>query len=1770
MKKTFAIFVVSFCKTTVALRQQLLVLACVLTAGQSLAQSWVTGSPPNDSVATNYFPYLATKTTGIHYGSHNSSEIGDIYVPNYNGKPVPANSTSRPAVIVVHGGGGVSGSRLSAREYQECEFLAAHGYVAFNIDYTQGAVWPNNVLDWRLAVRYLRANAATYGIDVNHIGVSGGSFGGFCAANMSGITNGQRTIYPDSNSRYNDVSLDTYATEALNVYSGNVQCGFDMYGPCDQVTSGNATGQYSSPTSTTLSNSSSIYYVHPTSAPILIAHGTADGTVNFSQSQELTNHLGQAHVPYKFAVQPGVRHSFNVYQSSVDLRKTWMDWFDTYLLASSTPPYVQVQPANQSGCVGYLASFNVTANGTAPLAYRWVGPAGNLAGATNATYSIPSISTNDAGNYSVVITNSYGSVTSSVVTLTVNNLNPPNITVQPADTTVLLGSATNLSVAATGDALSFQWFRNNQPIANATNAAYSLASAANQDAGIYKVIVYNACSSLASSNAVLTVNGPPSITANPVDTTTCSGDVATFTATVIGTPPLNYQWFGPAGMISGATANTLVLTNLSVTDSGTYYLSVSNAFGSVGSSNVVLTVSAHNDVTFTTQPTNVTVNVGGAASFTVGVTGGGSYNYLWLKNDYDTITGAVATNATLTISNLAVADSGTWYHCLVGNDCSIFSSVNAYVTVNSTNSASVIIAEIYAAGGKTTAIYSNDYVVLKNTGGAAQSLNGWSLQHQKAGTWQTPFVLPNASIPAGGYYLIKCYNDGSGIKGTTALPTPDASTPQSSTWNLSTSGSGAVALVNNANILTQNNTNVMVTSGATNVVDLVGYVATTTTNSYIGAGTAPGGTSAGTNSTVRLSNGCQNTPDNSLDFTTAVPAPRNSSTTASLCGFSTPSIVGNPVSQTNVAGSSLSLAVTANGSAPLSYQWFKDSFYLTNNATASSALLGISPASTNDSGAYYVVVTNFLGSVTSSVATLLVTNAAPSISQPPLSKTVPLTANTTFTVGAIGTPPLFYQWRKGGSPIGSATGSSYSLSNVQLPDAGSFDVVVTNFVGSVTSSVAVLTVSTGTAEIQSLEVGKSKNYAQTTNAVATLQSGTNGLNLLAEVQANLPVVITGGSVGFIGTNNPNPLPLPAADSTGLTENLPYFGSKGALDGAFNNGSFHFAVNTTSNNYSYDIDLGATDNYPNAPIVAAPAADWAGGGLMLHPFSNGTYQLAWGALTNAQPVDQIGIAAIDSATGLDAFPGISVPPTSTNYTFAANLLQAGKSYDFDITFTRTVALSTNAAGTILYGLFESVNTFSVNTTAAVGAVTMVASSWATVRDGTNANVDINEAALGYVMAKYSTSGASAKAYVSFNLAGQSPDPTSAATLTVVRPSNSGTQRVQLWALNQTFAAMNTNLVWSSGFTNSAQANDTNSNSMFTNGPATATLLADSQVSGGAGTNTYVISPPWSQYLQNNQVVFVFTAATAANNSSAGNRTSIATNLLPKLTFSQNLYNQFYQALDNGYGGDPGLENLLYTTTSGTGPYYVWSSTNVTVSVTNWILEGAMNEFPIVNTPNSRYGITVGPGASPTYYICAHTNTGPYTSVEPLLWLTTGDYISFSSLTTNLPISPAGVFQFGSTVPPGITTQPANQSVLAGQNAGFVVVATGNGLGYQWQFNNAGINGATTPLLGLSNVSSAKAGPYAVVITNAYGSVTSSVATLAVSSPPAITINSTAPGLIQLNGNTITGLNYVVQCATNLASPVWIPVLTTNNGNSGTIYFQTNTSGSGSQFYRITFP
>jgi hypothetical protein len=143
-------------------------------------------------------------------------------------------------------------------------------------------------------------------------------------------------------------------------------------------------------------------------------------------------------------------------------------------------------------------------------------------------------------------------------------------------------------------------------------------------------------------------------------------------------------------------------------------------------------------------------------------------------------------------------------------------------------------------------------------------------------------------------------------------------------------------------------------------------------------------------------------------------------------------------------------------------------------------------------------------------------------------------------------------------------------------------------------------------------------------------------------------------------------------------------------------------------------------------------------------------------------------------------------------------------------------------------------------------------------------------------------------------------------------------------------------------------------------------------------------------------------------------------------------------------------------------------------------------------------------------------------------------------------------------------------LAGQNASFNVIASGIGLGYQWLLNNSPISGAAAPVFNLTNISPSYAGSYAVMVTNVYGAVTSGIATLTVLPPPTLKLGSSTTGNLQLSANSITGLTYVVEAATNLLHPVWIPVLTNTTGSDGAASFQTNAAGATWQFYRLVFP
>ncbi|MGC8743071.1 MAG: immunoglobulin domain-containing protein [Verrucomicrobiia bacterium] len=170
------------------------------------------------------------------------------------------------------------------------------------------------------------------------------------------------------------------------------------------------------------------------------------------------------------------------------------------------PPVITVQPTNQSVPLGGAAQFSITVQGTSPFYYQWRKNGTDIPGATVVPYKILNAQLSDAAEYSVVVSNIAGVVTSQTARLTVNL--PPTIIVQPQSQTVIAGASVTFKVIDSGG-VSYQWRKNGVNIAGATNSIYTITSVKKDDAGNYSVAVSNPGGTVISQNAVLTVVEPP-------------------------------------------------------------------------------------------------------------------------------------------------------------------------------------------------------------------------------------------------------------------------------------------------------------------------------------------------------------------------------------------------------------------------------------------------------------------------------------------------------------------------------------------------------------------------------------------------------------------------------------------------------------------------------------------------------------------------------------------------------------------------------------------------------------------------------------------------------------------------------------------------------------------------------------------------------------------------------------------------------------------------------------------------------------------------------------------------------------------------------------------------------------------------------------------------------------------------------------------------------------------------------------------------------------
>ena len=242
----------------------------------------------------------------------------------------------------------------------------------------------------------------------------------------------------------------------------------------------------------------------------------------------------------------------------------------------STPaaPTISTQPSNVSIYSTETATFNVSANGTAPLSYQWRKGGINILGATSSSYTTPATTTADNNSeFSVVVTNSAGSVASANAVLKITEANP-GISTQPADVSVYEGETATYSAIATGiPSLSYQWYKDGVAVTGATGSSYSIPNLTLSSNGAkFKVIISNSKGSITSNEAVLGVVGKvPSIKTQPSSQTVSLGQAVSFSVTANGFPALAYQWSKNGVNITGANSSAYQITSVSQADHGSKY-----------------------------------------------------------------------------------------------------------------------------------------------------------------------------------------------------------------------------------------------------------------------------------------------------------------------------------------------------------------------------------------------------------------------------------------------------------------------------------------------------------------------------------------------------------------------------------------------------------------------------------------------------------------------------------------------------------------------------------------------------------------------------------------------------------------------------------------------------------------------------------------------------------------------------------------------------------------------------------------------------------------------------------------------------------------------------------------------------------------------------------------------------------------------------------------------------------------------------------------------
>jgi len=1442
---------------------------------------------------------------------------------------------------------------------------------------------------------------------------------------------------------------------------------------------------------------------------------------------------------------------------------------DTIKVNGQTMPVVTSSPTSTDACIGTNAVFTGTAEGTEPLTYSWYNTNGALGSGTSNTYTIASVSANDASTYRLNITNMCGSAFTNGATFTVNTSPTvtdisatgdicengsntyttsatgtvpiayqwykagvaipsatsvsysisnastsaagtlPSISVQPSSTTVCENQSYTFSVTASGAApLTYQWYKGGVAINNANNNTYTISSVSSSDNGTsYYCIVSNSCSSATSNTATLTVHTAPSISSQTSSVDVCAGTAAPFTVTATGTPTLTYQWYNGSGSIASATNNAYTIASSSTSDAGNYYCVVTNTCGNATANTIPLTVNSSPSIT--SQPSDLTKCENQSALFDLQSTGTAPLTYQWYKGA-SSISGA--TSSSYLISPLTTNDEAN-YKCIVSNSCGNVTSDVVSLTVNtnviiSSQSNSQTICEgtsptLSISTTGTTPItyqwYDENGAI---TGKVANSLNFASINTSDEGNYYC--IASNTCATATSSNIALNIDENPTI--ATNPASTDVCENLSAVFNVSANGTSPFTYQwsdASGEII-----------GATNSSYLIPQVAITDAGNY----------------TVKVSNTCGNVI----------------SSAATLTVNTNVAITNQSTSNTVCSGASPSFSVTASGTSPITYQWYKNNNTIATNATNST--YNIASAASADEADYFVTASNSCNTVQSNMISLTV-KESPSISSQPSDATVCTASSVQFNTSATGTQPMTYQWYDANGAISGATNSSYLISQSSASDAGTYYAIVTNSCSNATTNNATLTVNSpvsissqpssstvcetsaasmsvtvsGTAPItyqwfmsgDTISGATNDNYSITNttllnaadyfviaaNSCNSAQSNTINLSIeqapsISSQPANA-TVCTGTSVQFN---------ISATGTTPIT--YQWYDANGAINGATSLNYLISQTSTSDDGAYYSI---ATNSCGNATTNNATLTVNSPVSISTQPSSSSICETSTASMSvtvsGTTPITYQWFVDGDTITGAtnDAYSISNATTANADdyYVIAANSCNSIQSNTIILTVDEAPSISS-----------QPVSITSCSGSSAQFYTTASGTSPFTYQWYNGSGVIIGATNSSYIINQISTLNAGDYYTEITNSCGTAT--TNNATLTVNSPVSISTQPNNITICDNSAATMSITVTGTSPITyqwyvdGDTVVSGTNSSFSINN--------ADTANEG----NYYVRASNLCNYVQSNSVSLTInetpsitsqpTSSVVCSGSSAQFNT-IASGTGP---FTYQWYNDagaIASANNPSYlisqtnaldGGDFYVEvtNSCGTTTSNNALLTV----NQPVAITS-----QPNNISICDNSSATMSLTVS-GTSPIMYqwfAMSDSISGATNNTYTINNTDTSDEGDYFVIASNLCNSiQSYTVSINIDASPSVMSQPSNTTVCSGSSSLFSVGADGaSPLTYQWYDANGEIIGANNTNYIISQSSPNDAGTFYVKVSNSCGEITSNNSILTVIEPLAITTQPT---------------------------------------------------------------